>query len=67
MRNLTMIGRIHIIKTFILSKVQYNWSNDSVPRQFIKLLNRIIFKFIWNGKREKIKRTTLIKMYKMEA
>ena len=61
MRNLTMIGRIHIIKTFILSKFQYNWSNDSVPKQFIKLLNRIIFKFIWNGKREKIKRTTLIK------
>ena len=31
-----------------------------VPPNMIKIINTLIFKFLWHGKREKIKRSTLI-------
>ena len=51
------IGRIAIIKSLVLSQMTYlfsvlpNQSND-----FIKKIEQILFKFIWNGKSDKVKR-----------
>ena len=60
MRNLTLQGRIQIIKTFIISKFQYQFANDSIPAQFVKRLEKIVYQFIWKSKQEKLKRNVLV-------
>ena len=62
-RKLTMIGRIQIIKSFILSQVSYTASMLTVPKSIISEFEKIAYKYVWDGKREKIKRKTLIKDY----
>ena len=60
-RNLTMQGRIQIIKTFIISQFLYIASSIHVPIKYIDEINGIIFKFIWKNKRERLKRCLLHK------
>ena len=59
-RNLTLIGKICIIKTLAISKLVYNTSVLSTPPDFPKQVNESCFKFIWNFKPDKIKRNTII-------
>ena len=58
-RDLTIIGRIQIVKTFIIPIFLYRASLILVNREFVKDVNKIIFDFIWMGK-DKIKRSALI-------
>ena len=58
-RDLTIIGRIQIVKTFIIPIFLYRASLILVNREFVKDVNKIIFDFIWKGK-DKIKRSALI-------
>ena len=58
-RELTIIGRLQIVKTFIIPIFLYRASLISVNREFVKDVNEIIFDFIWKGK-DKIKRVALI-------
>ena len=58
-RDLTIIERIQIVKTFIIPIFLYRASLISVNREFVKDVNKIIFDFIWKGK-DKIKRSALI-------
>ena len=58
-RDLTIIGRIQIVKTFIIPIFLYRASLISVNKEFVKDVNKIIFDFIWKGK-DKIKRSALI-------
>ena len=60
-RDLTLIGRIQIIKTFIISQFQHIISVIDIPEFYIKQIETIIYNFVWNGKRDKIKRSTLRK------
>ena len=60
-RNLTMQGRIQISKTFIISQFLFITSSIHIPKKYIVEINRLIFKFIWKNKKERIKRTTLIR------
>lgn len=57
--NLNTIERIVACKTFALSKLWYISSFMDIPEIFIKKYERIIYKFIWNGNIEYIKRNTL--------
>ena len=59
-RNLTLIGRICIVKTLAISKLVYNMSVFTLPPNFAKKVNDICFKFIWNFKPDKVKRQTII-------
>ena len=59
-RNLTLIGKINIVKTLGLAKLIYNTSLLSIPKHLIDSINKIIFDFIWDGKTAKIKRKTII-------
>ena len=56
---LSPFGRITVVKTNILSKCIRLFS--SLPRSdnFQKQLNQILFKFVWDSKPDKIKRTTI--------
>ena len=58
-RNLTLYGRITILKTLALSKVIYNTSMLLFPSFFITTVNQAIKSFIW-GKTVKIKHSTMI-------
>ena len=58
-RNLTLIGRIQIIKTFIMSQFSYVTSVITIPDTYLKEINNLIFKFIWKNKKDKIKRNQM--------
>ena len=60
-RDLSIVGRINIIKTLALSKLVFICSVMNTPKDFSKEVNKITFDFIWNHKPAKIKKTTLIK------
>ena len=56
-RNLTPIGKITVIKTFIISKFTHLFTSLPCPNIIlIKKLNHMIFDFIWDCKPDKISR-----------
>ena len=54
-RNLTLYGKVNIVKTLGLSKLIYSASVLVIPEQLINEINSIILNFIWDGKPAKIK------------
>lgn len=58
-RNLTMIGRAQIVRTFIMSQFLFVSSVIHVPKIYIDKVNCLIFRFIWNGKVNRVKRSVL--------
>ena len=56
---MTIIGRIQIVKTFIIPIFLYRVSLISVNKEFMKDVNKIIFDFIWKGQ-DKVKRSALL-------
>ena len=60
-RDLSIAGRINIIKTLALSKLVFICSVMNTPKDFSKEVDKITFDFIWDHKPAKIKKTTLIK------
>ena len=62
-RNLTLFGKITIIKTFALSKINHILSIVPEPETLVKRLQKLFYNFLWNGKRNSIKHATLILDY----
>ena len=61
-RFLTPFGKITVIKTLALSKLTYLFTNIPDPEpKFIKELESILFKFLWNGKTNKISKEHVFK------
>ena len=58
-RELTIIGRIQIVKTFIIPIFLYRASLLCFDKEFLKNWNTIIYDFIWKGK-DKVKRSAII-------
>ena len=56
---LDLIGRIQIVKTFIIPVFLYRASMICLDKEFVNEANKIIFKFIWKG-RDKVKRLALV-------
>ena len=60
-RHLTMIGKITIIKALLLSKLVHIFTALPNPsNNLIAKINTIFYKFIWNGKNDRVKRTKMI-------
>ena len=55
-RDLSLKGRVLIIKSLGLSKFQYLSSLLPVPKSVISQVNTLIYEFIWKGKTDKVKR-----------
>ena len=53
-RNLTLFGKVCIIKSMAISKLMYVATCLAIPEKFIKDIDQRIFKFLW-GKRDRIK------------
>jgi hypothetical protein len=63
-RSLTVFGKVTVIKAFILAKLNYIGQMLPNPSdEYLKEVNECIFKFIWNGKPDKIKRSQIIQDY----
>ena len=58
-RNLTIVGRITVVKCLLASQLSYIGSVMRVPDEVVNELNSLFFTFIWNSN-EKVKRKTLI-------
>jgi hypothetical protein len=61
-RNLTMVGKITIVKSLLASQLSFISSVLNIPDVIVNELNTLFFKFIW-GSNEKVKRKTLIANY----
>ena len=59
-RKLSLRGKVIVIKSLLLSKLQYLASMLGKPDQgIIRRIDRIVYKFLWNGS-EKIKRKVMM-------
>ena len=58
-RGLTLLGRIRIIKSFVIPKIFSKTTVIAVTDDFIKEISSLIYSFIWKGN-DKIKRAALI-------
>ena len=61
------MGRLIIIKTFVLSKLIYALSFLPTPSKFVlnQIEKKTMYAFIWDNNPEQVKRDTLIQEYEM--
>ena len=59
-RNLSLKGKVIIIKTMVLPQVTHLFCTCFCPKQILDQVDKIIFNFLWNKKPHKIKRGTMI-------
>ena len=57
-RNLSLVGKICVIKTLLLPQLLYFFSVLCIklPKSFFKQLNTLLFKFIWNNGSDRVQR-----------
>ena len=63
-RDLTLYGKITVVKTLALSKMNHLLTSIPVPDQnFMNAMEKMFFDFLWNGKKWTIRRETLLLDY----
>ena len=55
-RNLTLFGKVMIIKSLGLSQLVYSAWTLNVPEEITSILKTKLFSYLWNNKKDKIKR-----------
>ena len=64
-RNLTLAGKVTIVKSLLISKLVHILTALPNPcKEIIKKLNNILFRFVWNNGPDKVKRSSLVQDYK---
>jgi hypothetical protein len=66
-RNLTILGKIMIIKALVITIFTFVVSACVLPDKYRKEIEIKCFKFIWDGKPDKVKRNTTIGNFKMSG
>ena len=61
-RGLSILGKVTIIKSFLIPKFVYVCSLLPTPNELVKQLNQLLFKFLWNGT-DKVTRVSTINDY----
>ena len=62
---LSLLGKITVIKTFALPKIIYPLTVLETPNlEYINLIKKSMFDFLWDGKPDKINRKTIVQDYK---
>eukprot|EP00057_Strongylocentrotus_purpuratus_P026288 XP_011680762.1 PREDICTED: uncharacterized protein LOC583642 [Strongylocentrotus purpuratus] len=66
-RNLSLVGKICVVKTLLLPQVLYFFSVlcIKIPKKFFRQLNTILYKFIWNGGSDRVKRRLMCNDYSL--
>ena len=57
--DLTLFGKVMIIKALGVSSLTYSASNINIPKDIISNIKGRLFRFIWKNKRDKIRREGL--------
>ena len=57
------LGKITVIKTNLISQCAHLLSTIPRSESFLSTLNTILYKFLWNGKPDKIRRSTISLSY----
>ena len=60
-RDISIYGRINIVKTIAISKLTFVCSVLKTPDMFASAVNKLIFDYVWKYKNPKLKKSTLIK------
>jgi hypothetical protein len=63
-RDLSLIGKITILKSLVFSKIIYQCAVITPPPNFIEEIKDLAYSFVWHNKPDKIKRNTIIADYK---
>ena len=64
-RNLSLIGKVRIIKTFLISQIVYIMQALIIPEKVLTKINQILFRFLWRKENcnrrafEKVKRSVV--------
>ena len=61
-RDLTLFGKVHLLKTYALSKLNYVSSLIVVTKWVILEVEKLSFEFLWNGK-DRVKRNVMYQNY----
>ena len=64
-RNLTWIGRITVIKTICISKINYAISSIATPNWFIRNVEQLFQQFLWHNKPPRVKQQVIYNDYEM--
>ena len=59
-RNLTLYGKVVVLKSLVVSQIVYLATALYVPKTFIQSLEKTMYNFLWGSKREKVKRSICI-------
>ena len=63
-RKLTVFGRITVIKSLLVPKITHLFMSLPNPTEkYIQELNRLLYKFVWDNKPEKVKRDLITQDY----
>ena len=62
-RALTLYGKILIIKSLGISQLVHSFSNTCIPKSILQIVKDKLFKFLWNNKKDKIKREGVYQNY----
>ena len=67
MRNLSLIGKICVLKSLVLPQFLYLFSvlGIKIPLIFFTELNKIFYSFIWNGGKDRVKRRLMCNDYSL--
>lgn len=63
-RQLTLTGKVLIIKTLIISQLIHIANLVPIPEDAITDINKILYEFLWNGKTHKVKKNVIIQNFK---
>ena len=58
-RNLTLKGKILIIKTFLISQINYELEMKPIPKNIVKEIDKILWNFLWDGKQPLVNKQTM--------
>ena len=58
-RDLTLKGKVLIIKTFLISQINYEIEMKSIPKNIVKEIDKILWNFLWNGKQPLVNKQTI--------
>ena len=58
-RDLTLKGKILIIKTFLVSQINYELEMKPIPKNIVKEIDKILWNFLWNGKQPSVNKQTM--------
>ena len=64
-RNLTLLGKITVIKTFCISKIIYAITSIEPPEWFVENTKTLLENFLWNSKTVKVKTQVMYNNYDM--